>query len=129
MSNLKKYAKYILLIVGGYILTSFLIFVGFNANYKPITVQGSVPEQMSIAKAEATKKEGRIYGYVTNKKEHNINGKYIVATIYNSENEEIAKEALKIEGVEYNSQKMFKVFFNAEDAKYYKIEILDENDI
>ena len=129
MSNLKKYAKYILLIVGGYILTSFLIFVGFNANYKPITVQGSVPEQMSIAKAEATKKEGRIYGYATNKKENNINGKYIVATIYNSENEEIAKEALKIEGVEYNSQKMFKVFFNVEDAKYYKIEILDENDI
>ena len=129
MSNLKKYAKYILLIVGGYILTSFLIFVGFNANYKPITLQSSVPEQMSIAKAEATKKEGRIYGYVTNKKENNINGKYIVATIYNSENEEIAKEALKIEGVEYNSQKMFKVFFNAEDAKYYKIEILDENDI
>ena len=129
MSNLKKHAKYILLIVGGYILTSFLIFVGFNANYKPITLQSSVPEQMSIAKAEATKKEGRIYGYVTNKKENNINGKYIVATIYNSENEEFAKEALKIEGVEYNSQKMFKVFFNAEDAKYYKIEILDENDI
>lgn len=127
MGTLKKFRNYILIIIGIYLLTSIFIFIGFNANYKPITLLGNVPGQMSIAKAEASKSDVRIYGYVKNSEDNDINGKYIITTIYDSENEEITKKAIKIEGVENNTEKMFKVLFNEKNVKYYKIEI-SEND-
>lgn len=126
MSNLKKYLKYILLIIFGYILTSVLVFIGFNSNYSPITLQGNLPEQMSIEKAEAISSEARIYGYIENKQENNVNGKYIVATIYNSENEIIAVESLEISGVDYGTRKLFRMNINVKNATSYSIEILEE---
>ena len=126
MSNLKKYLKYILLIIFGYILTSVLVFIGFNSNYSPITLQGNLPEQMSIEKAEAISSEARIYGYIENKQENNVNGKYIVATIYNSENEIIAVESLEISGVDYGTRKLFRMNINVKNATSYSMEILEE---
>ena len=126
MSNLKKYLKYILLIIFGYILTSVLVFIGFNSNYSLITLQGNLPEQMSIEKAEAISSEARIYGYIENKQENNVNGKYIVATIYNSENEIIAVESLEISGVDYGTRKLFRMNINVKNATSYSMEILEE---
>ncbi len=125
MKEMKKYFKYILLVVGGYILTSVLIFIGFNANYSNIDLVGTLPEQISIEKAEATKSEGRIYGYVSNNEDNNVNGRYIKAIMYDSRNEVIETEYLKIDGVENNTKKMFKVKFVANDVKSYEISIVE----
>ena len=122
MANLKKYAKYIIWIVAFYFFTSFLIFVGFNANYKSIAVK-EVPEQISVERAEATKSQGRIYGIVNNK--NNLNGKYIKITIYNSSNQEVATEYLKISDLKADEQKKFKAVFSADDAKSCEINIVD----
>ena len=77
MKDLKKILKYVLLVVGVYLLSSFLIFVGLNANYNGIQLVGNVPEQLTVDKAEANKAQGRIYGKVQNSIENNLNGKYI----------------------------------------------------
>ena len=63
MKKLGVFAKYILGVIGIYLLTSILVFIGFNLNYSEITLKGELPEQVSIEKAEATKSDGRIYGY------------------------------------------------------------------
>lgn len=125
MKALKKYAKYILIVVGIYLLTSFLIFIGFNSNYKKIELKNELPEQISIEKAEASKKEGRIYGYVKNMEESNLNGKYIKVSIYNSGNENIATEYLKIDDLKSSQDKLFKATFVADNAKSYEINIVD----
>lgn len=127
MKTLKKYLKYVLWVVGIYILTAVLIFIGFNANYKPLKQRESLPEIISIDKAEATKSQGRIYGHIKNTPENDLNGKYIKISIYNSNNENIETQYLKIENLEPNTEKLFKGTFIAENAKSYEINVVDNN--
>lgn len=129
MDRMKTFAKYILWALGLYILTSILVFIGFNLNYKDIICNNKSIEQISIEKAEATSSTGRIYGYVTNLKENNVNGKYIKIEVYNTDNQKDEIQYLKINDVKYSEKKMFKVFFKTDNAKYCNISIVDnEND-
>lgn len=125
MDKLKKYAKYILFIIGGYLFTNFLIFVGFNANYHSIELVQELPQPIVIEKAEANKNQGRVYGKVLNSSDTNLNGKYIKVTVYNLNGENIATEYLKIENLKENEQKLFKATFNAKEAKSFSISIVD----
>lgn len=127
MSTLKQFAKYILLIIGIYLLTSVLIFIGLNVNYSDITLKGNLPEQISIEKAEATNSEGRIYGYVSNSEENNVNGKYIQISVYSSDDELLTTEYLKIDSVSYGEKKLFKFSFTVDNASSYSINIVDNN--
>ena len=125
MDRMKTFAKYALMALGVYIFTSIVIFIGFNLNYKDIKCNNAFPEQISIEKAEATSTTGRIYGYVTNLKENNVNGKYIKVEIYNTDNEKDEVQYLKINDAKYDENKMFKVFFKTDNAKYCNIDIVD----
>ena len=125
MDRLKTFGKYALMVIGMYLFTSFLIFVNFNINYKDITTNNDLPDQITIAKAEARSDEGRIYGYVKNESDNNVNGKYIKVEILNSYNERIYLQYLRINDVKYDEKKMFKVFFNVENAKFYNISLVE----
>lgn len=125
MDRMKTFAKYALFALGIYFFTSILVFIGFNLNYKDIKCNNKFPEQISIAKAEATSKNGRIYGYISNIKENNVNGKYIKVEIYNNDNKKDEIQYLKINDIKYNEKKMFKVFFKTNNAKYCNISIVD----
>ena len=128
MTDLKKDIKIVLLVVGGYILTNFLIFVGFNANYKAIELKSELPSVIKIEKAEATKVQGRVYGKISNTEENDLNGKYIKVVVFNDKNENIATEYLKIENLQKDEEKLFKATFNAEKAMSYTIDIVDTNE-
>ena len=128
MTDLKKDIKIVLLVVCGYILTNFLIFVGFNANYKAIELKSELPSVIKIEKAEATKVQGRVYGKISNTEENDLNGKYIKVVVFNDKNENIATEYLKIENLEKHEEKLFRATFNAEKAKSYTIDIVETNE-
>ncbi|MBP3830976.1 MAG: hypothetical protein ILA02_01145 [Clostridia bacterium] len=125
MSDLKKDAKIVLLVVAGFLLSGFLIFVGLNSNYKPIRLSQELPQQITIEKAEANKDQGRVYGYVQNNNESNLNGKYLKISVYNSKEEIIATEYLKIENLQSNDKKLFRSNFNAKNAISFDINIID----
>ena len=127
MEKLKKFRNYALWVVILYLFTMFVSFVGFNLNYKKIELRNSLPSQISIAKAEAKKSQGRIYGYIQNDEENSVNGKYIKTEIYNQDNEIVDIQYLKIDNLEKNEKKMFKVFFRTENAKGYSINLVDSN--
>ena len=127
MAGVKKYIKYVIWVILGYAFSSFLIFVGLNANYKSIELRGELPNQVIVKKAEATKEQGRIYGLVKNKKDVNLNNKYLKISIFNSSNEEINTNYLKIEGLKNEEEKMFKNTFSSKGAKYYEIKIVENN--
>ncbi len=129
MKNLKKYLKIILIVIGGIILTDVLAFIGLNKNYHNIYLQGNVPEQISIEKAEATKTDGRVYGYVANKDENDINGKYIQVVVYNSKNEAIGVKLMEITEVNSNDKKLFRAIFNEDGIKSYSISIVEDDNL
>ena len=118
MDRMKTFGKYAFWGIALYLLTLVFTFIGFNINYKDINFNILTPEQISIEKAEATSSEGRVYGYVSNIKENNINGKYIKIEIYNENNEKDEIQYLKIQDVKYGEKKLFKASFKTDNAKY-----------
>ena len=127
MTDLNKDIKIVLLVIGGFLLTSFLIFVGFNVNYKPIELKSELPSVITIEKAEATKVQARVYGRIRNTEESDFNGKYIKVSLFNANNENISTEYFKIENLGKDENKLFRATFNAEKARSYTIDIVDNN--
>lgn len=84
MDKLKKYFIYILLLVGFFILSNFLINVGLNSTYKKITRKEDNLSQVVIYQEEATFVNGRIKGIVSNTS--TINDKYIKFDFYSERN-------------------------------------------
>lgn len=123
MTDLNKDFKIVLLVVAGFILSGFLIFVGLNVNYKTIELKSEIPNQISIEKAEATKVQARVYGYVQNSVENNLNGKFIRVSVFNNEN--VETKYLKIENLEKDERKLFKALFNVKEVKSYSVDIVD----
>ena len=128
MTDLNKDIKIVLLVIGGFLLTSFLIFVGFNVNYKPIELKSELPNVITIEKAEATKVQARVYGRIRNTEENDFNGKYIKVSLFNANNENISTEYLKIENLGKDENKLFRATFNAEKAKSYSVDLVDNNE-
>lgn len=126
MSTLKTFAKYILMIVGMYFLTMILIFISFNINYSDINLKGELPSQVSIEKAEASESKGRVYGYIENIKDNNVNNKFLKISVYDKSSELLTTKYLKIDGVKYGDKKLFTALFNAKDSAYYSISIVDK---
>ena len=127
MTDLNKDIKIILLVVGGFLLTGILIFIGFNVNYKPIELKSELPSVISIEKAEATKVQARVYGRIKNTDKNDLNGKYIKVSAFNANNEKIATEFLKIENLRKDENKLFRATFNAEKVSGYTIDLVENN--
>ena len=125
MDRLKTFLIYVLILVAIYIISDILIFIGLNVNYKPIENKIEIPKEISIKKAEATLVNGRIYGEINNNTENNVNGKYIKVDIYSSKDKLLGTEYLTINNISNNTSENFNVYFKAEDAKYYNIDIVD----
>ncbi len=128
MEKLKEYGKYILWIVGGFILSSILIYIGLNATYKNMLIKGKLPDQVVVDIGQATKVNGRIYGEVTSTEENNLNGKFLEVEIYNKRGEVLGRKYLEITGTQINSPKKFKVNFVTENVRAYGIKIIDSSD-
>ena len=126
MSNLKKYAKYIIWLVAFAIFTNFLIFVGFNVNYKKIELRENPSDQIVIDKAEATKSQCRVYGKIINKEINNLNDKYIKISAYNAEGKNVATEYLEVKDLKSNEEKPFRASFKAKEATSYEINIVNK---
>ena len=125
MTDLNKDLKIVLLVATGFLLTGFLIFIGLNVNFKPIELKYELPNQISIEKAEAIKVQARVYGYVQNSEESNLNNKFIKVSIFDSKGENVDTKYLKIENLNKNEKKLFKVWFNKKDVKSYAVDIVN----
>ena len=125
MSNLKKYAKYIILLAAFALFTNFLIFVGLNSNYKKIELRESLSDQIVVDKAEATRSQCRVYGKIINNEINNINDKYIKISAYNANGKNVATKLLKIENLKLNEEKKFQASFEAKEVTSYEINIVD----
>lgn len=127
MNNVKKIIKYVILIIAIYFLTKFLVYIGFNATYRDIRVEGNVPEQINVEYAQATKVNGRILGKIKNG-DNDLNGKYIRADIFNKKNELVGTKYLEISQINKDETKKFAVFFKKESVDHCNLSIVDHKD-
>lgn len=128
MGRLKVFRKYILWILGFYIFSTIMIYIGLNATYRNIEPIDEVAGNIKVDVAQATKVNGRIYGNITSTEDTDLNGKYIKISIYNRKKDLVGIKYLKIENIEKNQPKKFVAYFTSNKVKYYTVEITEDNE-
>lgn len=125
MDRLKTFLKYALWIIGFFILSNFLIYVGLNSNYRDLERKDSI-QQVQIYQAEATKVNGRIRGLIQNSNNENLDGKYIEVDLYSKRDVFLGRKYIQIENLEQGQSQAFEMLFKLQDVSSYKISIVDE---
>ncbi len=126
MDRLKTFLIYALIVVGFIILSEFLINVGLNSEYEPITRIDNTKE-VQIYQAEATLANGRIRGIIQNT-DSDISNKYAKFSFYSERNLLLGKKYIKIDTLENGKVQPIELFFKLEDIGSYSVEIVDEKD-
>ena len=124
MDRLKTFLKYALWLIGFFILSNFLIYVGLNSSYRDIERKDNV-ENVQIYQAEATKVNGRIRGLIQNVNGENLNGKYVEVQLYSKRDVFLGREYIQIENIEEEPQ-AFEMLFKLQDVASYEVSIVDE---
>ena len=125
MDRLKTFLKYALWLIGFFILSNFLIYVGLNSSYRDIERRDSV-EEVQVYKAEATKVNGRIRGIIQNIDEKNLAGKYVEIDMYSKRDVFLGREYIQIEASEQGGPQAFEMLFKLQDVASYEVGIVDE---
>lgn len=126
MDRLKTFLIYALIVIGFIILSEFLINVGLNSEYEPITRIDNTKE-VQIYQAEATLANGRIRGIIQNT-DSDISNKYAKFSFYSERNLLLGKKYIKIDTLENGKVQPIELFFKLEDIGSYSVEIVDEKD-
>ena len=127
MKELKTLFKYVLMIVGFFILTEFLIQVGLNTKYEDIKRIDNI-SQVNIYQAEATLVNGRIRGIITNTEAEDLSNKYVRIDFYSERNVLLGRKYIEINNLQANESQAFEVFFKLEDVSSYEVVITDHKE-
>lgn len=125
MDRLKTFLKYALWLIGFFILSNFLIYVGLNSSYRDIERRDNV-EEVQVYQAEATKVNGRIRGVIQNIDEKNLAGKYVEIDMYSKRDVFLGREYIQIEAKGQGEPQAFEMLFKLQDVASYEIKIVDE---
>lgn len=125
MDRLKTFLKYALWLIGFFILSNFLIYVGLNSSYRDIERKDNV-EEVQVYQAEATKVNGRIRGLIQNIEKENLAGKYIEIDMYSKRDVFLGREYIQIEEKGQGEPQAFEMLFKLQDVASYEISIVDE---
>jgi len=127
MDRMKTFLKYILWLVGFFILSNFLISVGLNSTYKVMNMKRS-QEQIIIYQSEATRVNGRIRGYIENDNPKDLYGKYLKIEFYSKRDIYLGKRYVDINNFNEEKRQAFEVFFKLQDVNAYEISIVEEKE-
>lgn len=125
MSIGRKIIAWIAILVGLFVFSDFLIYVGLNSTYKDIQGQNE-NSQIAVYQADATYVNGRIRGVIKDIGE--IEGKYLKIELYTKRHVLVGKSYVEIKDIENSETQPFEVLFKANDVAYYKIDTVKEKE-
>ena len=118
---MKKIFLWVLMLIGMYIFSNFLIAVGLNSIYKDIERRDTNSE-VAIYQADATYVNGRIRGII--KDTSKINDKYLEISLYSKRNVLMGRRYIEVKNDEPSQS--FEVLFKANDVESYNIDTVEE---
>ncbi len=125
MSIGRKIMAWIAILVGLFVFSDFLIYVGINSTYKEIERQDE-NSQIAVYHADATYVNGRIRGLIKDVGE--VPDKYLKIELYTKRHVLVGKSYVEIKDVENSETQPFEVLFKANDVAYYKIDTVKEKE-
>ena len=118
---MKNIFIYVLILIGVFILSNFLINVGLNSTYKDIDRRDE-NDNVAVYQADATYVNGRIRGIV--KETSSVANKYLEIELYSKRDVLKGRRYIEIETAKESQP--FEVLFRTKDVKYYKVNLVDE---
>ena len=128
MSRMKTFLIYLLILVGFFVLSDFLIHVSLNASYKTIGRKDNLT-QVVMYQAEATKVNVRLKGTIENSVDNPINKKYARFDIYSNRDNIIGTRYIDISDLKENEEREVKIYARLNDASYYEVSFTDEKTV
>lgn len=125
MDTLKKFLKYILLLVVFIIFSELLINVGLNSSYKKIQRKDNIP-QVEIKQAEATLVNGRIKGTIKNSDEDYLTNKFVQVELFSKRDVLVGRKYIPITTTEVTRTQDFQFYFELKDVTSYNVSIVDK---
>lgn len=121
----KKIIIWVLILIGVFILSDFLISVGLNSTYKDIQREDN-NAAIVVYQADATYVNGRMRGFI--KETEELQGKYIKVELYSKRDVLVGKSYIEIQNSQKDEVQPFELFFKAQDVAYYKMEVVNEKE-
>ena len=125
MSRLKTFLIYVLMVVGFFILSNFLIDVSLNASYHTIERKDNL-KQVDVYQAEATKVNVRLKGKILNDADNLINKKYVRVDFYSNRDNIVGTKYIDVSKMKENEEKEIVIYARLNDVSYYEISYTDE---
>ena len=119
MDRLKTFLLYILILLALYILTEFLITVGFRARYVALIGTNRV-SQVTVDRAEATRISGRMTLTVENVSGETLDN-YIKVDLFSPRNVFLGTHYIDVSGVREGQKEEFQFSFKQRDVSAYLI--------
>ncbi|MCI8471419.1 MAG: hypothetical protein HFJ35_08280 [Clostridia bacterium] len=124
-STNKKIVIWILILVGVFIFSDFLISVGLNSTYKDIQREDN-NAAIVVYQADATYVNGRMRGLI--KETEELQGKYVKVELYSKRDVLAGKSYIEIQNSQKDGVQPFELLFRAQDVAYYKMEVVNEKE-
>ena len=125
MARLKTFLIYALIIVGFFIFSEAIIYVGLNSSYHDIERRDNT-SQVDISEAQATLVNGKIKGTINDYGDDNLTGKYVEIDLYSSRDNMVGRRYVDIETTDVKQTQDFHIYFEAEDIESYSVSIVNE---
>ena len=127
MSRLKTFLIYLLIFVGFFVFSDFLINFSLNASYSTISRKDNL-EQVVINQAEATKLNLRVKGTITNLEGNPITLKYVRIDFYSERDNIVGTKYIDVSNLKQNESMDFQIHLRLDDVTHYGVSFTNNKD-
>lgn len=127
MSRLKTFLIYLLIFVGFFVFSDFLINFSLNASYSTISRKDNL-EQVVINQAEATKLNLRVKGTITNLEGNPITLKYVRIDFYSERDNIVGTKYIDVSNLKQNESMDFQIYLRLDDVTHYEVSFTNNKD-
>ena len=128
MKRLKTFLIYGLLVLGLWILSDILIFVGINSTYqdKIYKILSEDNYEINISECRATYVNGYVKGTIKNNTENNLNEKYLKIDCYSQRDTLMGTKYVLVQNVLPDQSRDFEMYYKFENVEYCNISLVDK---
>jgi len=127
MARMKTFFKYFLALVIFYIFSNLMISAFLKISFTELKDYeiNTEPLYVDVTEAEASNRNGHVYGIVKNTSESVIENKYLKFSFLSKNGNILGEKYVKIEKLEVNQLKKYEVSFECSDVKSFRIDLVD----
>lgn len=127
MSRMKTFFKYFLALVIFYIFSNLMISAFLKISFTELKDYqiNTEPLYVDVTEAEASNRNGHIYGIVKNTSESVVENKYLKFSLLSKNGNILGEKYVRIDRLEVNQLKKYEVSFECSEVKSFRIDLVD----